>query len=183
MQSIERERGAMMSLRERIAAVEETNEDLLAFARGHAGAVTVIHEAVLALLCATDLASFARIVTCDWPCVLGVDAVALAWMAGEHGIVADEAGLRAFEPRLIARMAGIERAVTARSGAQGHPVFGRDHKMIRAEITIRLEGTNGLGLLLLGQHRGLPGETATSVRLLRFLGRTCSTMLERWPLA
>ena len=182
MQSIERERGAMASLRQRIATVEETNEDLLAFARGHAGAVAVIHEAVLALLPATDLASFARVVTCDWPCLLGVDAAALAWTCGDRAIVAEAGGLRAFEPRLVARMSGIEHAVTSRVVVQGHPLFGRNHKDIRAEITIRLEGVRGLGLLLLGQRTGEPGETATSVRLLRFLGRTCSTMLERWPL-
>ena len=182
MQSIERERGAMASLKQRIAAVEETNGDLLAFARGHAGAVASIHEAVLALLPATDLASFTRIVTHDWPCLLGVDAVALAWACGDRAFVADGSGLRPFEPRLIARMAGIERAVTAHSVTQGNPLFGLGNKDIRAEITIRLEGARGLGLLLLGQHSGEPGETATSVRLLRFLGRTCSTMLERWPL-
>ncbi len=183
MQSIERERGAMASLRQRIAVMEETNEDLLAFARGHAGAVAMIHEAVLALLPARDLRGVAAIVTRSWPSMLGVDAVALAWVRGNRAIVADRCGVRTFEPRLVARSAGMEQAVTARTVPQGHPMFGSDHKAIRAEITIRLEGDEGLGMLLLGQHGGEPGTTASSTRLLRFLGRSCASMLERWPLA
>ena len=173
----------MASLKAHVAAVEQTNDDLLAFARGHAGVVTAIHEAVLALLPATTLPCFASIVTGDWPCLLGVDAVAFAWTNGDRAIAADLAGLRPVEPRLVTRMAGMDRAVTMRGVAQGHPLFGRHHKAIRAEIAVRLEGTRGLGLLLLGQEEGQPGEAAASARLLRFLGRTCAAMLERWPLA
>ena len=173
----------MASLKAHVAAIEQTNGELLAFARGHAGAVTVIHEAVLALLRADTLGGFTAIVTGDWPCLLGVDAVAFAWSNGDQAVAADRTGVRAFERRLVTRMAGIDQPVTARTVSQGHPLFGRDHRLIRAEIAIRLEGAHGLGLLLLGQKVGEPGEAAASVRLLRFLGRTCAAMLERWPLA
>ena len=39
---------ALASLRERLGAAEEANQDLIAFARGHSGAVAAIHEAVIA---------------------------------------------------------------------------------------------------------------------------------------
>ena len=42
------ENHALANLRARVAAAEEANQDLIAFARGHSGAVASIHEAVLA---------------------------------------------------------------------------------------------------------------------------------------
>ena len=58
---IDFEGGAVASLKRRMAEVEEANQDLIAFARGHSGAVSSIHTAVLAL---TDsgIASFLK----DW---------------------------------------------------------------------------------------------------------------------
>src|SRR3982750_2415875 len=44
------EERAVAHLRERLGAVEEANEDLIAFARGHSGAVASIHSAVLAAI-------------------------------------------------------------------------------------------------------------------------------------
>ena len=44
------EERAVAHLRERLGAVEEANQDLIAFARGHSGAVASIHEAVLAAI-------------------------------------------------------------------------------------------------------------------------------------
>ena len=41
---------AVARLQARVAAAEEANQDLIAFARGHSGAVASIHEAVLAAL-------------------------------------------------------------------------------------------------------------------------------------
>ena len=38
------EERAVAHLRERLGAVEEANQDLIAFARGHSGAVTSIHR-------------------------------------------------------------------------------------------------------------------------------------------
>jgi hypothetical protein len=44
------EEKAVANLRARVAAAEEANQDLIAFARGHSGAVHSIHEAVLAAI-------------------------------------------------------------------------------------------------------------------------------------
>jgi uncharacterized protein YigA (DUF484 family) len=41
---------ALAQLRARIAAAEEANQDLIAFARGHSGAVAAIHNAVLSVI-------------------------------------------------------------------------------------------------------------------------------------
>ncbi len=49
-QLIQFEEHAVARLRERLGAAEEANQDLIAFARGHSGAVTSIHAAVLAAM-------------------------------------------------------------------------------------------------------------------------------------
>ncbi len=82
MQRIDFEAGAVASLRRRVSEVEEINEDLFAFARGHAGAVSAIHEAVLAAITADSPAELASVLACQWPMLLKVDEVAFAWEAG-----------------------------------------------------------------------------------------------------
>ncbi|PZU07264.1 DUF484 family protein [Sphingomonas sp.] len=182
MQGNVHEHGSVQSLRRRIAEVEQTNGELLAFARGHSGATNAIHEAVLAIMEADSLETFAAIVSSDWPAVLGVDAAAFAWSADGMALAGDRTGLRPFEQRLVVRMAGIDRPVTIRQVDRGHPVFGADAEHIRAEIAIRLAGARGIGLILLGERQATAIDAPAATRLLRFLGRAASVMLERWPL-
>ena len=58
---------ALANLRARVAAAEEANQDLIAFARGHSGAVASIHSAVLAGIEAEGLDHLIHIVTQEWP--------------------------------------------------------------------------------------------------------------------
>ena len=67
------EERAVARLRERLGAIEEANQDLLAFARGHSGAVSSIHDAMLAALEADGLETLFHIVTQEWPLILGLD--------------------------------------------------------------------------------------------------------------
>ncbi|MDO6412883.1 DUF484 family protein [Sphingomonas sp. BIUV-7] len=182
MQGNVHEHGSVASLRRRIAEAEQTNGELLAFARGHTGAAHAIHEAVLAVMEADCLDTFAAIVTRDWPALLGVDAAAFAWSADGIALAADETGVRPFEPRLVVRMAGIDRAVTIRQVDRGHPLFGKGAPAIRSEIAIRLAGARGIGLILLGEEEATSIDAPAATRLLRFLGRSASVMLERWSL-
>src|SRR3712207_9327049 len=68
---------AVARLQARVAAAQEANEDLIAFARGHSGAVASIHEAVLAGLESDSFEALLHVVTQEWPLILGIDAVAL----------------------------------------------------------------------------------------------------------
>lgn len=180
MQRIERDENGVAALQRRVAEVEEINRDLLAFARGHAGAVASIHEAVLALLAAENAEELTTIVTRDWPALLAVDAVAFVWSSEGRALAADRGGVRLLEPRLVQRMAGMERAITIRKVGRGHPLFGEDAPEIRTEVAVRIEGARGLGLVLLGQREGVAENAPAGARLLRFLGRSVATMLERW---
>ena len=181
MQRIDFETGALASLKRRVAEVQEINEDLVAFARGHAGAVASIHEAVLEMLAADGPRMLAWVLALEWPHILRVDEVAFAWGTNEAAYRGDRGGVRAVEPRLVARMADTLPPVTMRNVERGHPLFGTACESIRSEALIRLDGPRGAGLLVLGQRETASVEGARGGKLLRFLGCSLSHMLERWP--
>jgi len=181
---IDFENGGLASLRRRVAEVEEANQDLIAFARGHSGAVTSIHEAVLAGMDAEGFDHLIHIVTQLWPQILGLDAVAIALTAEDKGIRADASGLQFVDPRLLGRSIGAVPGVLLRRVDRGHPLFGPASDLIRAEALIRIEAPAPLpqGLLALGQRRAPGFETRHGSELLLFLGRSLSRMIGRWLL-
>src|SRR3546814_6808656 len=65
---------ALIELRGRVAALGEANAALVAFARGHSGAVAQIHAAALSALDAEGLDHLMHIITKDWPDSLGLAA-------------------------------------------------------------------------------------------------------------
>ncbi|MBW8744680.1 MAG: DUF484 family protein [Sphingomonas sp.] len=181
MQRIDFEASAVATLRKRVSEVEEINEDLIAFARGHAGAVSSIHEAVLAAIACDDAAELATAITCRWPMLLRVDEVAFAWSRNGEAFRANRDGMRDVEPRLVERMVDMTRSVEMRSVGRGHPLFGAACESIRSEALIRLDGFSGRGMIVLGQGETSAIEGRHGARLLRFLGQAVSHMLERWP--
>lgn len=173
---------ALASLRARIVAAEEANQDLIAFARGHSGAVASIHEAVLAIIESEGLDHLIHIVTQEWPQMLGLDAVALALFVGKTGIRADSSGMQFVEPSIIARsLIGID-GVVLRGAERGHPLFGPACELIRAEALVPLQCRPPLpnGLLALGQRGGQGFETRHGSELLLFLGGVLTRSIDRW---
>ena len=171
-------------LRARVAEVEEANQDLIAFARGHSGAVCAIHEAALAAMDAEGFDHLVHVVTQDWPLVLGVDAVALALFVGDKGLRADACGLQFIDPRIVARSMGDFQGVLLRGVERGHPLFGPASDLIRAEALVRLDGGSPLpgGMLALGQRSTQAFETRHGSELLMFLGRMMTRSMARWLL-
>jgi uncharacterized protein YigA (DUF484 family) len=176
------EERAVASLRARCAAAEEANQDLIAFARGHSGAVASIHEAVLAAIEAEGFDHLIHIVTQEWPQILGLDAVAVALWAGQTGVRADASGLQFVNPRLIERSVREFDGVLLRGVERGHPLFGPACELIRAEALVRLSSEPPLpcGLLALGQRGPQCFETPHGSELLLFLGRVLTRCMGRW---
>jgi len=181
-QVIQFEDSAVASLRRRVAEVEEANQDLIAFARGHSGAVCAIHGAVLAAIEADGLDHLIHILTQQWPDMLGLDAVAIAMVVGDRGVRADAAGLQYGDARMIQRAIDGVHGVVLRGVGRGHPLFGPAADLIRAEALVRLEAVAPLpgGLLALGQRRPQGFETRHGSELLVFLGGVVSRMMARW---
>lgn len=177
---------ALANLRARVAAAEEANQDLIAFARGHSGAVAAIHDAVLSVIEADGLDHVIHVVTQEWPQTLGLDAVALAMFAGGTGIRADASGLQMVDPKMIAHsIAGFD-GVVLRAVERGHPLFGPACDLIRAEALVPLRPSHmpdsalPNGMLALGQRGGQGFETRQGSELLLFLGAVLTRCIDRW---
>lgn len=181
-QLIQFEETAVASLRQRLGAAESANEDLVAFARGHSGAVAAIHRAVLAAIEAASIEELLTSVTVEWPKLLGLDVVTVGLVIGDQGFRADDAGITFLDSFLIDRaLKGLDE-VELRAVDRGHPLFGRVAAQVRAEALIRIghKGDGGYGLLALGHRQTGVVETGHGAALLRFLGRSLGAMLKRW---
>jgi uncharacterized protein YigA (DUF484 family) len=172
------EASALAQLRARLGAAEEVNQDLIAFARGHWGAVASIHRAVLAAIEADGIAELAATVVDDWPEMLGIDSAALLFPNRGDTWLATGNGVQAIDPALLrAALRGLP-PVTMRTVQRGHAMFGKDAPAIRAEALIRLDCSEG-GRLLLGQTEAIGIEDSRGFDLLMFLGRSLAAMVGR----
>ena len=144
---IQFEERAVARLRQRIAAAEEANQDLIAFARGHSGAVASIHQAVLAAIAADSLETLFHVVTQEWPLILRIDAVALALIVGDKGFRADTNGVHLVEPQIVARAMEQVDGVVLREVGRGHPLFGPACDLIRAEALVRMVAGSWSGIV------------------------------------
>jgi len=176
------EERAVAHLRQRLGVIEEANQDLIAFARGHSGAVASIHEAVLAAIDADSIEALLHVVTQEWPLILGIDSVALSLIVGEQGFRADGSGVQQVDPAILRR--AVERIATVemRTVERGHPLFGPACDLIRAEALIRIDCEPPLpvGLLALGQRTELSLDPRHGSELLMFLGRALAAMIRKW---
>jgi uncharacterized protein YigA (DUF484 family) len=173
---------ALARLRERLGAAEEANQDLIAFARGHSGAVASIHAAVLAAMEAESVDALLHVVTQEWPLILGIDAVALALIVGEKGFRADCNGIEQIDRMILGRAVEQLDGVEMRAVERGHPLFGPACSLIRAEALIRVESDAAFpsGLLVLGQRSSQNLDTRHGSELLMFLGRSLAAIMRRW---
>ncbi|HXH53312.1 MAG TPA: DUF484 family protein [Sphingomicrobium sp.] len=176
------EERAVATLRERLGAVEEANQDLIAFARGHSGAVASIHEAVLAAMDADGIDTLLHVVTHEWPLILGIDAVALSLIVGDKGFRADGNGVQEVAPQILQRAIDEVDGVEMRTVARGHPLFGPASGLIRAEALIRIDCEPPLpvGIVALGQREELSLDARHGSELLMFLGRSLAAIIRRW---
>ncbi len=176
------EERAVARLRQRLGAMEEANDDLIAFARGHSGAVSSIHQAVIAAIEAEGVDGLLHVVTQEWPLILRIDSVALALVIGDKGFRADGGGVQSVETAILDRtLKGVD-GVTMRTVERGHPLFGPASSLIRAEALIQIHCGPGLpyGLLVLGQRASLALDARHGSELLLFLGRSLGAMIRKW---
>jgi uncharacterized protein YigA (DUF484 family) len=181
-QVIHFEEQAVARLRQRLGAAEEANEDLVAFARGHSGAVASINWAVLEAIEAPSVEGVLDVITGRWPLTLGIDFVAVALIVGDRGFRANWNGIERVEPAFVERiLAGLPQ-VDVRSVEAGHPLFGiAASREIRAQALIRIDEPEPFpsGLIALGQRAALESHSSHGSQLLLFLGRVVAATIRR----
>ena len=175
---------AVARLRDRLGEAESARADLLAFARGHSGAVASIHQAVLAGLEAESLDELLTVVTFDWPRLLGLDSVVLALVVGDQAFRTDRNGVQLLARPIVNRALAPLGAVELRNVDRGHPLFGGDAETVRSEALVRIDSPAPLpyGLLILGQHGEQSLDTPHGANLLLFLGASLAAMIRRWTM-
>ena len=175
------EERAVAHLRDRLGEAREANEDLIAFARGHSGAVASIHQAVLAAIECDCVEGLLHIVTQEWPLILGIDSVALSLIVTDKGFRADGGGIQLVDPSILRRSIEAVDGIEMRKVERGHPLFGPACDLIRAEALIRFECDPPLpsGLLALGQRAELSLDARHGSELLMFLGQTLAAMIRK----
>ena len=175
---------AVAKLRDRLGEAESARADLLAFARGHSGAVASIHRAVLAGLEADSLDDLLTVVTYDWPRLLGLDSVVLALVVGDQAFRADRHGVQVLARPIVNRALQPLGAVELRNVERGHPLFGSDAEAVRSEALVRIDSPAPMpyGLLILGQHGAQTLDTPHGANLLLFLGASLAAMINRWTM-
>ena len=178
------EERAVARLRDRLGEAETARADLLAFARGHSGAVASIHQAVLGALEAASLDQMIAIVTGDWPDILGLDSVVLALVVGDQAFRADRCGIQLIARPIVNRAMQSLGAVELRNVTRGHPMFGEAADAMRSQALVRIDSPAPLpyGLLALGQHGAQSLETPHGADLLLFLGQSLAAMIRRWAM-
>jgi len=169
---------ALIQLREQVAMLDAANADLLAFAKGHTGAVSQIHAAVLAAMDADDFERFVHIVTQEWPLSLGLDVVVIALASEGQGVRLDASGIHIIDPRLIEDQPPVVMRIVDR----GAGVFGPARPLVRAEALMRLElaPAAAQGVLALGSRHAQAFESSHGSQLLAFLGEAVARMIGRW---
>jgi len=181
-QIISFEEQSVARLRERLGAVEEANEDLIAFARGHWDAVASINAATLAAIEAPSVDCLFDVIARRWPAILGIDHVAIGLIVGNRGFLADGDTIERVEPAFVERMLEGLPFVDVRSVDYGHPLFGpAARRCVRAEALIRIDGPTPYpqGLLALGQKDELSTDSGQGSALLLFLGRVVAATIRR----
>lgn len=164
----------------RLRAAESARADLIAFAHGHSGAVAAIHEAVLAALEAQSLDALLDVVAKQWPGILGVDHVVLAFHLGSRGFRVDRDGIQAFARPIIDRALARVGDIELRNVPRGNALFGGGAGGIGAEAIVRVEAGCATGLLAIGQRPTEQLDGNHGADLLRFLGLSLAAMMRRW---
>ena len=177
---IQFEERALHSLRQRLGAAESANEDLVAFARGHSGAVAAIHRAVLAAIEADSFELLLETVTRRWPDQLGLDSVALALVVGGQAWRTDARGVEYLTPQIVERASHRLQQVELRAVERGHSLFGAEAGSVRAEALVRIDCGGAYGLLALGQHSDHRLDARHGAALLLFLGQSLGAIIRGW---
>jgi uncharacterized protein YigA (DUF484 family) len=176
---------AVARLRDRLGEAETARADLLAFARGHSGAVASIHRAVLQGLEADSLDDLLSVVTDEWPGTLGLDSVVIALVVGDQAFRAERGAVSVIARPIVIRAIQSLGAVELHNVARGHALFGDMADGVRSEALIRIDSPSPLpsGLLLLGQHGEQTLDTPHGADLLLFLGTSLAAMIRRWAMS
>ncbi|MGE4280850.1 MAG: DUF484 family protein [Magnetospirillum sp.] len=172
-------------LKEEVERVKGAAESLIHTSRSNMSTQNRTHEAVLALLSATDMAALAQVVADDLAPVLDVDVAALAFEECPHPLEPLTApGILRLVPGSVDRiMGGPGSDCALNEQMPGDPaVFGDGAGLVSSSALVRLApgGQCPPGLLALGSRHGRTFHSGQGTELITFLARVTDTCVRRF---
>jgi uncharacterized protein YigA (DUF484 family) len=156
--------------------------DVIETSRSNMSTQTRTHAAVLAVIAAGNMETLVHVVTQDWPMLLDVDVVSLAFepVAGRL-VVAVGQDIRSLPIGSIDALIGADQDVClARRVPDNGDVFGAGAGLVRSAAYVRLSPAEDMppGMLALGS-RGNAFQSGQGAELLIFLSRVVESCLYR----
>ena len=160
---------ALRAERAHAAAMAARADGVLAAGRAAAGLASRVHEAVLALLRATDPA---ECIATEFAALLGVDAAGL-------GIEAHLPHSRALPAGTVDRLLGGCRVVFRENGSDAKLLHAEAARLARADALVRVPGEGPAALIALASRDAAALEPSQGAGALTFLGRAVAASLGR----
>lgn len=171
-------------LRNDLADMSATRDELVANVRNNMATQSRTHEAIIALLAARSFAHFVETVTTDLAIVLDLDVVALAVEQSDRDDQSQPpAGVRCLQPGMINEVLGPTQHILLRSDIDGDPlIFGAGAGLVRSDALIRLDISSEAppALLALGSRQSDQFDPGQGTELLRFLAQVIEHTFRAW---
>ncbi len=171
-------------LRDELEQVKGAAEHIIHTSRSNLSTQSRTHQAVVALLEATDVASLARAVAEDLPQFLDVDIANLCFEP-PHFIKGElPLGIRWLAAADVDRLlGGADRDCALNDEMPGDPLlFGDGSSLIQSSAIVRLmtDDVCPLGVIALGSRHGRTFHTGQGTELLSFLAHVIGACLSRF---
>ncbi len=171
-------------LRQEVARLRESRDDLLHTGRLNASAQSRVHEGALALLAARSFEHLIETATTDLTVILDLDAVTIC--VEQHADCTARPrirGVHQLEAGTVDAVLGPRRSHVFLSGIDGHPaIFGPAAGLVQSAALLRLEisSTTPPALLALGSRAPDHFDPSQGGELLLFLARALALTIRQW---
>lgn len=170
-------------LRDELEQVKGAAEHIIHTSRSNLSTQARTHQAVVALLEATDVPSLARAVAEDLPQFLDVDIANLCFEPPTSAALT-ASGIRRLETGDVTRLLGGEdRDCALNDEMPGDPLlFGEGANLVQSSAIVRLmtDDTCPVGVIALGSRHGQTFHTGQGTELLSFLAHVIGACLSRF---
>jgi len=171
-------------LREQVAKLRESRDELIHTSRVNMTAQARVHEAVLALLAARSFEHLIETAATDLPVILDLDAITICVeKADSGGIPSRLHGVHQLQPGTVEAFLGTRRRCVFLADIAGEPeLFGEAAGLVRSAglLRLRISDSTPPAMLALGSRAPDFFEPGQGGELLSFLATALTSSLRRW---
>lgn len=171
-------------LRNEMARLRESRDDLIYTGRANMVAQARVHEATLAMLACTSFEHLIETVATDLSVILDLDTVTIGVEQASDGPTPCRfRGVQQLEPGTVDAVLGAGRGYAFVSKIAGDPaIFGAGAGLVHSAALLRLEISSATppAVLALGSREAEHFEPGQGSELLQFLARALELSIRQW---